>query len=75
LAADVPVRARRAPEEAAGVPVGDLAERLAAYRDADTAGPWWPGQKLVIVCEREPGPVLRWSDGTSLIIGAGRSGG
>jgi hypothetical protein len=54
---------------AAGVAVGDLGDRLAAYRDANTAGPWWPSRQLVIVCERpttiEPGPILRWSDGTT----------
>ena len=55
---------------AAGIEIGDLPERLAAYRDANAAGPWWPGTHLVIVCERPveigPGPVLRWADGATL---------
>ncbi|MBM2616018.1 hypothetical protein JIG36_10665 [Actinoplanes sp. LDG1-06] len=54
--------------QAAGAPLGDLPSRLAAYRDANTAGPWWPGSRLVIVSERpvsiDPGPV-RWTDGTT----------
>ncbi|BCB89939.1 hypothetical protein [Phytohabitans suffuscus] len=58
---------------AAGRPLGDLPERLAAYRDANAAGPWWPGHRLVIVAERPAsvdstpgGLTLRWADGTEL---------
>nr|WP_221382553.1 hypothetical protein [Actinoplanes polyasparticus] len=55
---------------AAGTPIGDLPERVAAYRDANSAGPWWPSPRLVIVCERPteigPGPEIRWADGSAL---------
>jgi len=54
---------------ATGHPLGELPQRLAAYRDANAAGPWWPGRRVVIVAERpvsiEAGPVLRWCDGTA----------
>lgn len=54
---------------AAGIPIGDLGERLSAYRDANLAGPWWPSPRLVIVCERPiaagPGVLRRWADGTA----------
>jgi hypothetical protein len=47
----------------------DLPQRLTAYRDANSAGPWWPSRGLVIVCERRAtraNGVLRWADGTAL---------
>jgi hypothetical protein len=54
---------------ATGHPLGELPQRLAAYAAANSAGPWWPGRRVVIVAERpvsvEAGPVLRWSDGTA----------
>jgi hypothetical protein len=30
----------------------DVRQRLTAYRDANSAGPWWPFDGLVIVAER-----------------------